>query len=137
MAKCIPVDTIPTLVERILTQAGATKALRQKVTQSISEIQYVGGQVSLVETYAGEQIIFVTDATSATGAGFRFPQNRKVFQDELIRAQDSGRIVIVSYRNDSKSGNIIDSVDVYAGASVDSPRYYIDISKIFLLQINL
>lgn len=39
MVKCIPVDSVPTIVDRILTQAGATRTLKQKVTQSFSDLQ--------------------------------------------------------------------------------------------------
>ncbi|MFZ0456617.1 MAG: hypothetical protein WCE54_15055 [Ignavibacteriaceae bacterium] len=123
MVKCIPVDSVPTIVDRILTQAGATRTLKQKVTQSFSDLQYIDGQVSAIKTEAGKQLIFVTDVPANKAASFEFPPNQKVFQDELIRAQDNGRIVSVVFRNNPQKGNVIDDIWVYAGSAVSSPRY--------------
>lgn len=110
---------IPHLVARLLTQAGAPKALQAKVMAVAQEWNSVTGMVMAVTTSSNNRTIIV--GGFERGETFEFPPNGRAFEEELIRAQDAGRDVTVVYRWSTQGHPTIDDIWVYAGTSL--PRY--------------
>jgi hypothetical protein len=123
---CIPLESVPTLVDRVLAEAGASKAIRARAVGIANDIEYAGGQVILVQTDKPMRLIAVRGQLESGASKlvlFKFPPNSPAHEAELIRAQDGGRVVSVIYRPDAKGVNLIESVLVYAGAAAGAPRY--------------
>ena len=120
---CIPVDHVPTIVDRILAEAGASKALRARAVGIANDVQTITGEVVSVLTNKAVRSILVA-AAPTTLVTFLFPANSAAFETELIRAQDGGLRVQIVFRSDALGAKLIDSVNVLAGmASGNSPRY--------------
>ena len=120
--ECVPVIALPALMDKLLADAGVSNAIRARVTAASAELKYVTGQVIAVDTRAGQRTIFVSGGISHVAV--IVPPNGKDIEAELIRAQDGGRIVMVSYREDSSRQAIVEAVLVYAGTAAGShPRY--------------
>jgi hypothetical protein len=109
---------VPAIVDRALAHAGVTEEVRAQVQASLGELKYVDGQVVAVSTTKAERLIFVSGPRDGSAlAKFGFPPNKDGFQSELMRAQDTGRIVSAS------GNNVIQDVWIYAGSATSSPRY--------------
>ena len=119
---CIPLESVPSLMDSVLAQAGASKAVRAKAVAIANEIRGVYGQVVLVQSDATVRQIFVASsgATGMTMGRFLFPPNTSANEAELIRAQDTSRSAHVMYRTDAQGVNIIESILIYAGAAAGS-----------------
>jgi hypothetical protein len=110
----------------VLAEAGASKAIRARAVGIANDVEYAGGQVSLVQTDKPVRLIAVAgnlESGALKLVMFKFPPNSPAYEAELIRAQDGGRIVGVIYRPDAQRVNLIESVLVYAGAAAGAPRY--------------
>ena len=124
---CIPTAVVPALIDGLLVKAGASAAVRQKVAAAASDLKYITGEVVAVLTVVGGRNIAVS-GTDNTGkpyqmAAFKVPPNTVGMEAELLRAQDAGRRVSVSFTTDSKGDNILETLTVYAGAASPRPRY--------------
>ncbi len=118
---CIPIESVPSVVDSVLTQAGASKAVRARAMAIANELHTVGGQVVLVQTDATVRHIYVASSgVNSSMARFLFPPNSPANESELIRAQDTSRSAHVTYRTDAQGVNMIESILIYAGAAAGS-----------------
>jgi len=116
---CIPIESVPSIVDSVLTEAGASKAVRARAIGIVNEIRAVYGPVILVQTDATNRMICVA-SPGGPGACFKFPPNSPANEAELIRAQDTSRSASVTYKTDAQGVNLIESVLIYAGAAAGS-----------------
>ena len=123
---CIPIESVQSVMDRVLAEAGASKAVRARAMAIANELHAVGGQVILVQTDATVRYIFVSSPGVGPGAHFMFPPNSPGNEAELIRAQDTSRSAHVMYRTDAQGVNIIESILIYAGpaAGRNAPARY-------------
>lgn len=122
--KSVNEQQVSSLIDRAMSRAGITKKVRAKVLGSFGDFKYADGQVVAVSTTSSEQLIFVSGPREGGGlAKFAFPPNSGNFQAELIRAQDTGRVVSVVYTEDAAGNNILEDLWIYAGSATSSPRY--------------
>jgi hypothetical protein len=109
-------------MDRVLAEAGVSKAVRARAIGIANQINGVYGQVVLVQTDATARSIYValpgiTPPGATAMARFIFPPNSPANEAELIRAQDTSRSANVTYRTDAQGVNLIESVQIYAGAA--------------------
>ena len=116
---------VPAILDRALANAGVTKTVRAKVQASLDELKYADGQVACAWTNKSERVLFVTGPRDGSiFAKFAFPPNASNLEAELLRAQDTGRIVSVVYTEDAAGNHMLEDVWIYAGVAAGSnPRY--------------
>lgn len=123
-SNAINAQRMTSLVDSALSRAGIGKEDRAKVQDSIDDLKYADGQVVAVSTRSSEQLIFVSGPRDGSVlVKFAFPPNTSNFQAELIRAQDTGRVVSVVYKADASGSYILEEICTYAGSATSSPRY--------------
>lgn len=116
---CIPIESVPSLVDSVLAEAGASKAVRARAINIANEIRAVYGPVVLVQTDATKRMICVI-GPGGDGACFMFPPNTPANEAELIRAQDTSRNASVAWRTDAQGVKLIEHLLIYAGAAAGS-----------------
>jgi len=121
----ISTQRIPAIIDKVLAKAGVAQEVRDQVQTSLGELKYADGQVVCVTTRKSERLISVTGPRDGNIlATFAFPPNSSKFESELMRAQDTGRIVSVVYTEDGSSKGILEDVCIFAGVAAGSaPRY--------------
>ena len=112
---CLNPNFANEILKTTIQNSSIKKAQADKIVAQIDEIKWTGGKVNLVQTNLQDRTIYV--GSGGNMKVFAFPPNKKDFETELIRAQETDRTVNVSYKTDNNNINMIISVLLYGRAA--------------------